>query len=236
METQHDADKTETSHGAESGLPATRTRTRTAKGLEYEIKVRKDALLRARHAFVSKLQDLQTFHIDCRDPEDLKTKIKHIESLLTGYREILDVLATSVDHQEHEGLQDTLEALQTQWNTTKISVLSEIEKLENDDGTSRHSRSIAASRKSFASGTGSSSSTREKRLDAQAKAAALRSRMQVQEEIIRHKRLMAEQEAKLERLRIIITSPSFREKRYNKHWIGYYRLMVPKTRKTRVQM
>ena len=51
-----------------------------------EIKVRKDALLRARHAFVSKLQDLQTFHIDYRDPEDLKTNIKHIGSLLTGYR------------------------------------------------------------------------------------------------------------------------------------------------------
>ena len=67
---------------------------------------------------------------------------------------------------------------------TKISVLSQIEKLENYDGVSRYSKSTAASRKSFASGTGSFSSTREKRLDARAKAAALRSLMQVQEEII----------------------------------------------------
>ena len=51
-----------------------------------EIRVRKDALLRARHAFVSKLKDLRTFHIDYRDPEDLKTNIKHIRSLLSGYR------------------------------------------------------------------------------------------------------------------------------------------------------
>ena len=78
-----------------------------------------------------------------------------------------------------------------------IGVGSDPETRKEDD-LSRYSQSTTTSKRS----SGSSSSARNKRLDAQARAAALRSKMEIQEEIIKHKSLMAEQEAELTRLKI----------------------------------
>ena len=184
--------------GAEGGLPDTRTRTRSAKGLEYDIDIKKNALTQARRTLLNKLQDLRKCHFNYRDPEHLKSKISRTEDLFNGYQQAFDVLATLVDSQEHQKLQEAFQAVQIQWKGTKELVLDRIQKLEREDVLSRHSPSTATSKRS----SGSSSPARNKKLDAQAKAAALRSKMEIQEEIIKHKSLMAEQEAELTRLKI----------------------------------
>ena len=114
----------------------------------------------------------------------------------------MDELLKLLEPEQRESYITECQSVLNDWNNVKGSLVLNMQKYEIDNIRSNHQVSLPEDRKSTNSSVRSSSSIQEKKLQARAKVAALRSKIVVEEEIIEQKNLLAKHEAHLEKLKM----------------------------------
>ena len=101
-----------------------------------------------------------------------------------------------------KAISESIKAILSDWNDVKASLILNSQIHEIDNIRSNQAPSLPDEKKSIASSVRTSSSILEKKLQARAKVAALRSKILVEEEIIEQKNVLVKQEARLEKLKM----------------------------------
>ena len=171
----------------------TRPRTLTAKGREYNCGLKRSAAIANERQFRSKLDTFKEQILFGKDPkeikEDISALIKELDIVLQSFDQWIEL--TDDPDETHQATSKQTYLLDT-WKAVHDTAV-EIDKLQ-DDATSIRSQISHRSRASKRSGS-SRSSCKETLLEFRAKRAAL-------EETLKFSAVIAEQEQKLEQLKI----------------------------------
>ncbi len=114
----------------------------------------------------------------------------------------MDELLKLLQPEQQEDYIRECQSILSDWNNVKASLVLHLQKYEIDNIKPSRPSSLLEDRKSTTSSVRTSCSIQEKKLQARAKVAALRSKIVVEEEIIQQKSLLAKHEAHLEKLKM----------------------------------
>ena len=125
-----------------------------------------------------------------------------LETLVKDFNYVSHELLKLLQPIKRERYIREFQAILSDWNDVKTSLILNSQIHEIDNIRFNQAPSLPDEKKSIASSVRTSSSILEKKLQARAKVAALRSKILVEEEIIEQKNLLVKQEAHLEKLKM----------------------------------
>jgi len=172
----------------------TRSRTLTSKGREYQRDLKKKAALARDRELRAKLRSFEGFVRDCKSPDEIRMEIAQTARDVDEVQQAFDDwIELSDDTSECQRASNKQSYIYDAWKIAHATAVQEIKRLE-EDSKSIYSRKSSRSRTSTKSGS-SKSLSRETLIACQAKKAALK-------EKLKFSPVIAEQESKLEQLRI----------------------------------
>ena len=180
---------------------STRERKLNQKGKEYILELKRNIFKQTKCCLVDKLSSLKT-EVSTLEGSSITYEIEQLETLVKEFNQNLDELLKLLEPEQRESYITECQSVLNDWNNVKGSLVLNMQKYEIDNIRSNHQVSLPEDRKSTTSSVRTSSSIQEKKLQARAKVAALRSKIVVEEEIIEQKNLLAKHEAHLEKLKM----------------------------------
>lgn len=198
-----DSDESESSPNASTKIRrSTRERKQTEKGLEYSLELKKSIVQRLKRQLITKLSSLG-IEENLLDEACLRSEIIQIENIVSEYRQAVDELLRLLIPDQRENYIRDLQDVLDDWNQRKKAITQRINSVEIDNIWFNRPPSVPEDRRSRVSSVRSTtSSVQEKKLNARAKVAALRSKMLIEDEMIQQKSLLARHEAQLQKLKI----------------------------------
>lgn len=172
----------------------TSSRTLTSKGREYQCDLKKIAALACDRKLQAKLRSFEGFVRDCKSPDEIRREIAQTARDVDEVKQAFDDwIGLSDNTSECQHASNKQSYIYDAWKIAHTTAMQEIKRLEQDS-KSIYSRKSSQSRTSTKSGS-SKSLSRETLIACHAKKAALK-------EKLKFSPVIAEQESKLEQLRI----------------------------------